>query len=931
MRAPFYVLLIALVACKVDGTHYVLPGDGDAAMLDGGVDGAADIDAAGARLQVAPSTPIALLEGGSTSVVIRLSAAPTAPVTVTITPSDPGVTVAPATWMFAPDDWGDKILTVRATQDDDAASISGDVAFQSSAGTVSVPVTVTDDDRLGLFVAPASTSVLENTDTTIQVSLTARPASNVTVAVSSSNTQALTATTTSVTFAPGEWDTLKPVTLHGVADVNTVSESVNVTLAASGLTDAVVAVTVTDDDVLNLAVTPSAVSGTEGGAATPDVSVALTQAPPGPVAVAVTSSDPTHAVPSVATLNFTTANFATPQTVRVNLPADVDHADSAATVSFGASGIATQTVNVSGTDPDVQAILAGATTLTTQEGTASVPINVRLAFAPQGATTVDVTTAGPIGIDTSLLTFTAAGYATAQTIHVSIAEDADLATDTATVTLTSPDAAEPVVITLTISDNDTQVINAPTAVTVDEGGSNTFDVTLGFQPLTDTTVTVTSLLTGVSVAPAALTFTTTTWGAPQVVTVTAGTDGNGVNETGTVRLTAGTAMTNVGVTVRDTTATGLVATPTTVALAEGGTATVKLTLSADPGGASYTVNGASSDPSAVVVSGSPMVTLNGGNWQTGVDVTLVGVADADAEGETVLFTWTDNASLNASATVNVTDDDVLGLQFTPPTLAVPEGGTRTVAVTLSAPPTGTVTVNVTAGTANQIVSGSTLTFTGADWNTDHPVTIRSVRDDDRNDGMSGVLFTPDGGVPPKTLMVHQSPDDTIWVGRFVGMPTSSISPSSPTAWLSATLARNDTMPTLPSCLIMDRFVVAAQTGGMFFPALYAQSILPMPVPGNLIYAPPSSYTATMGLNTYDLAGAGACAPNPSTYVALYPAGGVTPGFTTVTSQSVAMCAGSGSGSGAPSATWVPAGPCTPAPAAIAYFIVHPAAATCTCL
>jgi hypothetical protein len=60
MRAYVWIGLLALVACKVDGTHYVLPGDGDAAVPDGGVDGGGDVDAGGARLQVSPSTRSAL-------------------------------------------------------------------------------------------------------------------------------------------------------------------------------------------------------------------------------------------------------------------------------------------------------------------------------------------------------------------------------------------------------------------------------------------------------------------------------------------------------------------------------------------------------------------------------------------------------------------------------------------------------------------------------------------------------------------------------------------------------------------------------------------------------------------------------------------------------------------------------------------------------
>ncbi len=933
MRAYVWIASIALVACKVDGTHYVLPGDGDAAVADGGVDGGGEPDAGGARLQVTPSTPIDLLEGGSTSVVIRLTAAPTASVTVTIAPSDPGVTTSPTSWTFAPDDWGDKVVTVRAVQDDDAAAISGDVAFQSSAGTVSVPVAVADDDRLGLFVVPTTgVNVLENTDAMLQVSLTARPTGNVNVAVTSANGLAVGVSPASVMFTPAEWNTLKPVTVHAVADGNTTSEQVDVTFAASGLTSVAVPVTVTDDDILNIAVTPASVAGTEGGSAAPELAVSLTQQPPGPVTVTLTpSSGQAVAVPN--TVFFTTSDFATPKPVRIDLPADVDHADSTATVALTAPGITTQTVTVTGTDPDVQVIQATPSTISTTEGTASVPIDVRLAYAPSGTTTVDVGVAGPIGVDATQLTFTAADYANPKTLHVSVAQDADLVNDSATITLTSPDAANPRTVTLTIADDDTQVINAPTAVTVDEGASVMFDVSLGFQPSGSTSVAVQSLLTNVNATPATLTFGPSDWNTPKPVTVSAGPDGNAIGETGQVRLTtSGAPAANVNVTVRDTTATGLVVTPMTVPLTEGGMATVTVKLSTDPGGASYTIAGVSSDTSAVAIMGTPMFTLNGSNWQTGVVVTLIGVADPDAVGEVVTVTWSDGAALNAAATVNVTDDDVLGLVFSPASLTIPEDDEATVNVTLTARPPGAVSVNITAGTANYVVGGSTLSFSVDDWDQPHPVTIHSNRDDNRNDENSTVLFNPDAGVPARTLMVLQSPDDTIWVGRFPGVPTGSVSVSSPTAWGGVTLGRNDTVPALPACVVMDRLVVSAQVGGSFRAGLYRQSVLPMPAPGDLIYQPPNALSASAGINSYPLAAAPACANTTTAYVALAPGVvGQTSMFTTLAAVSAATCPGSGSTSTGLPATWLGTGACTPSPPPIAYFVLHAQRGACTCL
>ena len=932
MRAGGWLVIatVALAACRVDDTRYLLPDGGDAPIDAAPDDGGGPDAPPGARLEVSPATPIALLEGGSTSVAIRLTAAPMAAVVVTITPSDAGVVAVPATWTFTPDDWSDKIIAIRAVQDDDAVAVSGDVAFQSSAGTVSVPVSVADDDHLGLFVAPTSLGVLEGNTATVQVALTAQPTGPVTVAVTSSNTLALTATTTSVTFAPGEWNQLKPVNLRAELDANTASETVDLTLSSSGLAPAVVPVTVTDADVLNLAVTPSTLAGTEGGTAG-DVRVHLTKQPPGDVTVTVTSSNG-HATVAPGSLTFSTSTFATDQLVHVTLPVDVDQADSSEIVTVAAAGIASQQVTVTGTDPDQQMIRVLSTSINTTEGTANLPIGVHLAYAPAASTTVDVVTTGPIGADVTQLTFSAADYATDKVIRINVPQDSDLVNDEATVVLSTPDDAPAVTVAIHIADDDSQVIDAPASVTVDEGSTAQFDVTLGFQPTTSTTVTVTSSPTGVGATPATLTFTPLDWSTPKTVTVSAATDANAVGETGNVHLAIGTSPTaDVIVNVHDTTVTGLTVMPSTVALNEGSTATARLTLSADPGMPGVTVTGSSSDPMAVGIMGSPSVTLNSSNWQSGAMVTLSGIEDPDADSETVIVTWTDGAALSTAATVNVTDNDVLGLALSPTSLTIPEGQSRTVNVTLTAPPSGTVNVAVSSGPANQITGGSSLVFTTSDWNVAHPVTVHSVRDDDRAEGLSMVVFNPDSGLATKTLPVTQSPDDTIWIGRFVGAPTTPFVPTTPVAWLATTLARNDTTPSLPSCLVMDRYVTVAASAGAFYAGLYNQNGTTS-APGSSIYVVPSALTATVGNNAFDLASASGCAGTGGAFVALAGVGTLPmPSFATVTTNMVQTCPGSGSGSGGPAlpSNWVATGGCGTSPALIGYFVVH-ARNPCSC-
>jgi hypothetical protein len=63
------------------------------------------------------------------------------------------------------------------------------------------------------------------------------------------------------------------------------------------------------------------------------------------------------------------------------------------------------------------------------------------------------------------------------------------------------------------------------------------------------------------------------------------------------------------------------------------------------------------------------------------------------------------------------------------------GSTASFTVRLSAPPTSNVTINIVSTNTNEvtIVSGATLTFTPANWNTNQTVTVQGV-DDGNFDG-----------------------------------------------------------------------------------------------------------------------------------------------------------------------------------------------------
>ncbi len=198
-------------------------------------------------------------------------------------------------------------------------------------------------------------------------------------------------------------------------------------------------------------------------------------------------------------------------------------------------------------------------------------------------------TSGDIDLSVSSganLTFNAANWNTPQTVTLSAAEDADAANGTATFTVFS--AGLPTVnVAATEADNDTlALVVTPTAVTVAEGGVNTFSVRLSAQPGSSVAATTigTSGDTDLSVSGGAtLTFTTANWNNPQTVILSAAEDADVANGTATFAVSSvGLSTVNVTATEADNDTQSLLVSTTAVTINEGGAASFTVRLNAQP-------------------------------------------------------------------------------------------------------------------------------------------------------------------------------------------------------------------------------------------------------------------------------------------------------------------------------------------------------------
>ena len=144
--------------------------------------------------------------------------------------------------------------------------------------------------------------------------------------------------------------------------------------------------------------------------------------------------------------------------------------------------------------------------------------------------------------------------------------------------------------------NDTPVVDPrgalltpPPALTVDEGTTGSYTVELTAAPTGRVAVAVGGTSgSGLRVSPSSIAFTPSNWNVKQTVRVTAGEDSNAVDETVTLTHTVslgggydGVVLPELEVTVADNDG-GIVADPTALTVAEGGTGTYGLKLTRAP-------------------------------------------------------------------------------------------------------------------------------------------------------------------------------------------------------------------------------------------------------------------------------------------------------------------------------------------------------------
>ncbi|MBJ46267.1 MAG: hypothetical protein CL465_05685, partial [Acidimicrobiaceae bacterium] len=774
----------------------------------------ADDDVAGFTItETGGSTGVS--ESGTTDLItVVLNAQPNSDVVLQLTSADTGELTTTSTVTFTSANW-DTAQTVTVTGVDDDL-IDGtettivtlavlDAASDNNFDAVSdqtVSVTTTDDDVAGFTIAETggSTGVDEsgNTDT-FTVVLNAQPTTDVVLSISSADTGEATATS-SLTFTTANWNAPKTVTITGVDDDiidGTQTSTITVSVidgisddAFDSVADQTVSVTTTDDDVAGFTVTETGGSTGVSESGTTDLfSIVLNTQPDSDVVLSITSSDTDEATVD-SLIQFTSANWDTPQNVTVTGVDDgIIDGTQTSTITITVvdaitddefDDVADQTVSVTTADDDVAGFTiaeTGGSTGVDESGNTDV-FTVVLNAEPSSNVVLDISSSdtGEATV-TSPLTFTSANWDTPQNVTVTgIDDDLIDGTISSTITVTvndgssddNFDAVSDQTVSVTTTDDDVAgftIAETGGSTGVDESGNtDTFTVVLNAQPTTDVVIQFVSADTGEVTVTSLLTFTSANWDTAQTVTVT-GVDEDFVDQDQTTTVTASildvssddnfdaVADQTVSVTTTDDDAAGFTIAETggsTEVTEAGSTDLFTVVLTGRPI-TDVVFSITSSDSTETSVSSS--LTFTSENWDTPQSVTVTGLDDDIIDGTqtSILTIAIDDANSDNSfdpindQTVTATnnDDDVAGFTITETegSTSVDESeNTDTFNIVLDAQPQSDVVLTITSSDTGEATVTSLVTFTSANWDTAQIVTVTGV-DDDIIDGTQTSTIT----------------------------------------------------------------------------------------------------------------------------------------------------------------------------------------------
>ncbi len=683
---------------------------------------------------------LSIVEGDQGTYTINLSTEPTVQVTITIVSdnlditidTDPSTDGDQTTLTFTGSNWDDgQTVTVSAHHDDDGVNDSAILDNTASGGEYQgkehkINVTVIDNDDQQIIVDPTDFRIREGeVGGPYTVKLATEPTANVRVTITPSQ-GGLTLNPSFLDLKTSNWKNGLTITVTANQDDDAIDNVITLTHRARGgdygetVKDAIVTVTVNDNDEAKLMVNPQQpLKIKEGNSKT--YTVSLSTQPSKDVTVTVTGESGEITVNPPKTWTFNSQNWQTPQKFTVRAGEDGDVINDKATLINTATGaeeyasLDPVNVEVEVIDNDEIGLIVKPSTMNVAEGE-SDSYTVSLAAQPTDDVTVTITgITEPVTVDTdpstpgdqNTLIFTTSDWGDKQkTVTVIANDDPNGADETVTLTNTASggdyQSAAPEDVTVNVIDEDKpEIVVTPTSVPLDEGGHDTYTVSLSLQPTSAVTVTVTSPSEKVTIGDDlnalsgqhTLSFAPNTWIFGQIVTVNAEQDDDASNETVTLMNTASGAdeytsapRVPVVVTITDDDKPALIVTPTELPIPEGQNNSYTIKLATRPTtNVGVSVTGASGD----VLINRSFLNFDFSNWDTPQEVEVLTREDDDAVDDPTVTLVNQatggeySASQPVSVQVTVIDDGRPSTSLSVDSTSIVEGGTVKVTIDLA--------------------------------------------------------------------------------------------------------------------------------------------------------------------------------------------------------------------------------------------------------
>ncbi len=628
-------------------------------------------------------------DGTTQNLTLNLSAPAAAPLTVSLSSTDPTVATVPATVSFAA---GSTSASVPVT-----GVGAGLVTITASApniasATASVTATQTISTSGGIVV-PATVTMAAGGSVNFPVTLAAvAPAGGVSITLASSNPSVATVWPASVFIPQGATSGRASTTVSGISGGSTA-----ITASASGYATATSQVQVTGGgSATTMSFSPASL--TINGAATQNLTLNLS-------------------APAAAAL---TVNLNSSNTAVATVPAAVSIAPGATSVSVPVTGVSAGSVTITASATNVAGTTATVVVAQAAAGGILLPGSVTITSGNTASFPVTLGTAAPAGGVTITLASGNPSIATVWPMSVSIPQGATSARASTIVsgisagstTITGsafgyPTASSQVQVTGSVTP--TTMSFSPASLTITGTATQYLTLNLSVPAAAELTINLNSSNAAVATVPAVLSIAP---GAGSVSVPVTGVSGGSVTITASA---ANIASATAAVTVTQTTTSSGTISLQAVTVGLNQSAEFPVTLSAPAPAGGLTVSLASSNTSIATVPQSVFIAA-GNSWPaTQPQVSGLSVGSANITASAPGFT-------SGSAVVQVTAGG--GSSFFSPVsgLNINVGATQDLQLNLSAAPGSGVVASLSSSNPSVATVPATVTFTAGSATVNVPVT-----------------------------------------------------------------------------------------------------------------------------------------------------------------------------------------------------------------